>query len=89
MLFKQAVPRAAKLMKPGCLWIGVSRLNSLMSNEVQALIKVFPTVGEFTTMRSAGILPGSSGGRAHAAALLPQTLSPGCSCPRYLWARFG
>lgn len=29
-------------MKPGCLWIGVSRLNSLMSNEVQALIKVFP-----------------------------------------------
>lgn len=89
MLFKQAVPQAAKLMKPGCLWIGVSRLNSLMSNEVQALIKVFPTVGEFTTMRSAGILPGSSGGRAHTAALLPQTLSPGRSCPRYLWARFG
>lgn len=29
-------------MKPGCLWISVSRLNSLMSNEVQALIKVFP-----------------------------------------------
>lgn len=42
VFLKQAVPRAAQLMKPGCLWIRVSRLNSLMSNEVQALIKVFP-----------------------------------------------
>lgn len=50
-------------MKPGCLWIGVSRLNSLMSNEVQALIKVFPHhQGIRNNTLIWGILQGSSKG---------------------------
>ena len=86
-------------MKPGWVWIGVSRLNSLMSNEVQALIKVFP---HHWGIRNHALIWGSpealSKGRAHAAASPPSAAFAGGFLPslpsclhrtRYLWVQFG
>lgn len=71
VFLEQTVPGAAQLMKPGCLWIRVSRLNSLLSNEVQALIKVSPHRGGIDNN---ALIRGCSEARGRAELPLPPLL---------------